>query len=93
MASPALDDGPGLLERVEDFAIQKLIAQLRVEALAIAVLPWATGQEVDEESCTDPPLASAEETLFYKRETVSDILPEEYHSFVLASLNAKSLGY
>ena len=46
MTSPTLDDDPGLLERVEDFTVQKLVAQLRVEALAIAVLPWAAWHDV-----------------------------------------------
>src|SRR4051794_33692650 len=36
---PALDYDLGLFERVEDLAIEQLIAKLAVEALAIAVLP------------------------------------------------------
>ena len=41
MTPPALDDHLGFVERVEDFAVQKLISKLRVEAFAVAVLPWA----------------------------------------------------
>ena len=43
---PALDDYLCLLQRVEDLAIQKLISQLRVEALTIAILPGAAGHNV-----------------------------------------------
>ena len=46
MASPALDDNPGFFERVKDFTIEKLIAQLRVETLAKAILPWAARHDV-----------------------------------------------
>ncbi len=42
VSSPAFDDDPRLLQRVEDIAVQQLVAKLRVEALAIAVLPRAT---------------------------------------------------
>jgi hypothetical protein len=37
--SPAFDDGFGLGEAVEAFAVEELVAKLGVEALAIAVLP------------------------------------------------------
>ena len=37
--APALDDGLRFGEAVEDFAVQKLVTQLRVEALAIAIFP------------------------------------------------------
>src|SRR5690606_35192039 len=37
-----LDDDPGLGQAVEDLTIKQFIAQLRVEALAIAVLPGAS---------------------------------------------------
>ncbi len=37
--APTLDDGLRFGEAVEDLAVQKLVAELRVEALAIAVLP------------------------------------------------------
>ena len=43
---PPLDNDLGLLQGVEDFAIQKFIPQLRVEALAITVLPRAAGHDV-----------------------------------------------
>ena len=39
VASPILDHDLGLLQCVEDFTVEQLIAQLSVEALAIAVLP------------------------------------------------------
>src|SRR5690606_30788954 len=41
--TPALNDDPGLGEAVEQLAIQKLVAEPGVEALAIAVLPRASG--------------------------------------------------
>lgn len=37
--APTLDDGRRFGEAVEDLAVQKLVTQLRVEALAIAILP------------------------------------------------------
>ena len=46
VATPALDDDLGLLERVEDFAIEELVAELRVEALDVAVLPRAARGDV-----------------------------------------------
>ena len=42
MVAPVFDHDLGLGERVEDLSVQKLIAELGVEALAIAVLPWAS---------------------------------------------------
>lgn len=45
-ATPALDDDLRLGKAVEDFPVEKLIAQLRVEALAVAVLPWAARLDV-----------------------------------------------
>jgi hypothetical protein len=38
---PAFDDNLGFSERVEDFAIEQLIAQTRIEGLDEAILPWA----------------------------------------------------
>lgn len=38
---PALDHDPRLGEAVEDLAVQELVAELGVEALAVPVLPWA----------------------------------------------------
>jgi hypothetical protein len=37
--TPALDQHLHLFERVEDFTVQEPVSQLRVEALAKAVLP------------------------------------------------------
>ena len=44
--SPSFDHDLRLLERVEDFAIEQLIAQLAVERLAIAVLPGTSWFDV-----------------------------------------------
>jgi len=41
--TPAFNDEPRLGQRVEDLAVEQLISQLAVEALAIAVLPGNTG--------------------------------------------------
>jgi hypothetical protein len=38
--SPLFDEDNGLVQREEDFAVQKLVRQLAVEALVVAVLPW-----------------------------------------------------
>ena len=46
MPAPAFHDDPGLGERVEDLAVKKLITQASVEALNVAVLPWAAGSDV-----------------------------------------------
>jgi hypothetical protein len=40
VAPPCLDDDLCLGEAIEDLPVEQFIAQLRVEALAIAVLPW-----------------------------------------------------
>src|ERR671910_952254 len=45
--APALDDDLGLLERIEDLAVEQLVAELRVEALDEAVLPWAAWGDID----------------------------------------------
>ena len=39
MAAPALDDDFRLGQAVEDLAVEQLVAELRVEALAVSVLP------------------------------------------------------
>ena len=39
VTSPGLDDDSGLLQRVEDLAVQQLIPELSVERLGVAVLP------------------------------------------------------
>ena len=43
MESPGFDEDLGFLEGVEDFSIQELVAQPRIEALDVAVLPRRTG--------------------------------------------------
>ena len=47
MVAPVFDHDLGLGERVEDLSVQKLIAELGVEALAISVFPWATRFDVE----------------------------------------------
>jgi hypothetical protein len=39
--APALGDDLCLLQAVEDLAVEKLVSQLAIEALAVAVLPGA----------------------------------------------------
>jgi hypothetical protein len=46
VAPPAFDDNLGLGERVEDLAIEQLIAQTRIEGLDEAILPWAARRNV-----------------------------------------------
>ena len=43
MAPPGFDEDLGFLEGVKDFSIQELVAQPRIEALDVAVLPRPTG--------------------------------------------------
>ena len=43
---PSFDDGLGFLQRVEDLAIEQFVTKLRVEALAIAILPGTAGHDV-----------------------------------------------
>ena len=45
MPSPGFDQDLGLSERVEDFAVEQFIAQRPIEALAIAIFPWAARAE------------------------------------------------
>ena len=40
-ASCGFDDDPSFGEAVEDFSVEEFVAELRVEALAVAVLPRA----------------------------------------------------
>jgi len=56
MLSPVFDDDLRLLERVEDFAVEQFVTELRVEALAIAVFPWASRHDVGGfgTDCCDP---------------------------------------
>ena len=44
--APTFSQDLYLLERVKDFPVQKLIAQLAVERFAVAVLPWRAGCDV-----------------------------------------------
>ncbi len=46
MTPPGFDENPGLLEGVEDFSIQELVAQPRVEALDVSVLPGRTRESL-----------------------------------------------
>ncbi len=46
MLPPVFDDDLRLLERVEDFSVEQLIAEFRVEALAISVFPRAARHDV-----------------------------------------------
>ena len=46
VASPILDHDLGLLQCVENLAVEQLIAQLAIEAFAIAILPWASRLDV-----------------------------------------------
>jgi hypothetical protein len=39
--SPALDDDSGFFQRVEDLAVEQFVAELRVEALTVTILPGA----------------------------------------------------
>jgi hypothetical protein len=44
MVPPAFHDDARLGERVEDLAVE-LVAQPRIEALDVAILPWAARSE------------------------------------------------
>lgn len=46
MAPPTLDYDPSLVERVEDLSVEQLVTHSGVEALDVAVLPWATRRDV-----------------------------------------------
>ena len=46
VAPPIFDDDLGFLQCVEDFAVEQLIAKLRVEALAISILPGTARHDV-----------------------------------------------
>src|SRR5215471_10807445 len=46
VAPPALHNDLGLAESIEDFAVEQLVAQARVEALDVAVLPGAAPLDV-----------------------------------------------
>jgi len=53
MAPPALDENLSLVECRELLAFEQLVTELGVEALAIAILPWAARFNV-ERLHTDP---------------------------------------
>jgi len=44
--APLLNQYLGFTEAVEQLSIEKLIPELAVKALAVAVLPWATWRDV-----------------------------------------------
>src|SRR5580692_11415713 len=46
VAPPTFDDDLGFLQCVEDFAVEQFIAKLRVEALAISILPGTARHDV-----------------------------------------------
>lgn len=46
MPSPAFDDDLGFAQRVEDLAVEQLVAQAGVKALDEPVLPWAARRDV-----------------------------------------------
>ena len=41
--TPALDDDPRLREAVEDLTVEQFVAELGIEALAVAILPRTAG--------------------------------------------------
>lgn len=47
LIAPLLEDDSSLLQTVEDFLIEAFVAQLAVEGLAIAVLPWTARLDVE----------------------------------------------
>jgi len=47
VVTPLFDEDLGFLEAAEDFAIEKLVPQLAVEAFAIAILPGAARLDVE----------------------------------------------
>lgn len=53
MASPSFDQDLCLSQGVEDLPVQELVAQAAAEGLAVAILPWAAGCDV-EHLHTDP---------------------------------------
>ena len=47
VCSPLLDDDLRFAQAVEYFLIETFVAELSVEAFAVAVLPWASGFDVE----------------------------------------------
>ncbi len=60
VATPLLDDDPGLAERIEDLPVQQFVTHAGVEALDVSVLPRAPGRDVRGRSAntSDPLLDS-----------------------------------
>ena len=56
VTSPALDHDLSLLQLIEEFPVQQLVAQTGVEALDVTVLPRAAGRDVGRlgTDCADP---------------------------------------
>ena len=56
MLSPVFDDDFRLLDRIEDFAVEQLVTEFRVEAFAIAVFSRTARHDVGGFSpdCCDP---------------------------------------
>ena len=46
MTSPTFDDDLGLSQRVEDFTVEQLVAEPRLEALDVSVFPGASRCDV-----------------------------------------------
>ena len=46
LVTPGFDQNPGLLQGVEDFAIEEFVPQPGIEALDIAVLPRASWRDI-----------------------------------------------
>ena len=47
VAAPALDQHLGLLQRVEDLAVEELVPELSIEALVVTVLPRTAWLDVE----------------------------------------------
>ena len=47
MSAPSFDQDLSLSQGVEDFSVQELVTHRAVEALAVAVLPWAARRDVE----------------------------------------------
>jgi len=47
VVAPLLDDDTSLLQTVEDFPVEALVAQAAVEGLAVAILPGTAGLDVE----------------------------------------------
>ena len=47
MDAPQLDEHLCFSQREEDFSVQQFIAQLAVEAFAVAILPWTPRRDVN----------------------------------------------